>query len=105
ETESTDIHRTRYRRPRCGFFRNRERAGMSRVQHFIQMLEETDRFEVLTAAKGIWNPLARLPRVVEIEHRRDRIHAQTVQVILVDPEERIRDEIVLHFVAPVVEDR
>src|ERR1700756_3726818 len=75
------------------------------VQHFIQMFEEANRFEIFTPAKGIWNPLARLARVIEIEHGCDRVYAQAVEVILVDPEQRVRNQKVLHFVAAVVEDK
>src|SRR3984957_13448819 len=77
---------------------------MLRVQHLVQMLEETNRFQVLAATEAVWNPLARVARVVEVEHRSDRIDAQTIEVILVDPEQRVRNQKVLHFVAAVVED-
>ena len=44
-------------------------------------------------------------RVIEVEHRRDRIHAQTVDVILVQPEERVADQEIAHLVAAVVENQ
>ena len=46
-----------------------------------------------------------LPRVVEIQHRRDRVDPQPVGVVLVQPEQRVRQEEVADFVAPVVEDQ
>ena len=104
EAEPTEIDRPRNRGPRRGFFRNRQRAGMLRVQHFVQVLEEADRFEIFAAAEAVWNPFARLARVIEIEHGRDRVHAQAVEVIFVDPEQRVRNQKILHFVAAVVED-
>ena len=44
-------------------------------------------------------------RVIEIEHRGDRVHAKAVDVILVDPEERVRQQKILDFVAAVVENQ
>ncbi len=52
----------------------------------------------------IRRPLAVLARVVEIDHGRDRIHAQPVDVILLDPEQRIGDQKITHLVAAVIED-
>ena len=70
----------------------------------VELLQEIDRFEILAAAVSIRRPLAVLARVVEIDHRGDRVHAQAVDVILLDPEQRIRDQEIAHFVAAVVED-
>ena len=50
------------------------------------------------------HPLARLARVVEVEHRRDRVDAQAVDVELLEPVERVGDEEVAHLVAAEVED-
>jgi hypothetical protein len=48
--------------------------------------------------------LARLTRVVEVEHRGHRIHAQPVDVILVEPEERVAGEEIPHLIAPEIKD-
>ena len=53
---------------------------------------------------AIGNPFAGRARIIEIEHRGDRVHAQTVDVVLVDPEKRVREQEILHFVAAVIED-
>ena len=52
---------------------------------------------------GIHSPS--LARVVEIQHRRDRIHAQPVDVVLLEPEQRVRQQEVADLVAAVVEDQ
>ena len=46
-----------------------------------------------------------LARVVEVEHRGDRVDAKAVDVILVQPEQRVREQEAPHLVAPVVEDQ
>ena len=89
---------------RRGFLRHRQHAGEVVADRPVQLLQELDRFEILAAAVSIRRPLAVLARVVEIEHRGDRVHAQAVDVILLDPEQRVRDQEVAHFVAAVVED-
>ena len=44
------------------------------------------------------------PAIVAVEHRGDRVDAQPVEVILVQPEERAVDQELAHLVAGVVED-
>jgi hypothetical protein len=45
-----------------------------------------------------------LARVVEIEHGGDRVHAQAVDVIFVEPEHGARHQEAAHFRAAVIED-
>ena len=75
------------------------------VAEFVRLLEEKDRLEILAAAESVRDPLPRLARVIEIKHRRDRIHAQAVDVIFVEPEERVGDEEIAHFVAAEIENQ
>ena len=78
---------------------------MPRVQDFVQALEERDGGQIFAPAELVGNPFAGRARIVEIEHGGDGVHAQAVDVILVDPEKRVGDQEILHFVAPVVEDQ
>ena len=78
--------------------------GASRVRLRVELAQEIDRLEVLAAAESIRHPLAVVARVVEIEHRGDGIHAQAVGVVLLQPEERVREQEVADLVAAVVED-
>ena len=64
-----------------------------------------DRFQILAAAKRIRHPLTGFPRIIQVKHRRDRIHPQTVDVIFIQPEERISDQEIAHFVAAQVENQ
>ena len=72
------------------------------MHHFVQPFEKIDSVQILAAAVTIGNPLARLARIVEIEHRSDRVHAQSVNVIFVQPEKRVGNQEVHHLIAAVV---
>ena len=77
--------------------------GCTRVDDGVQLLEERDGLEVLAAAVRVRHPLARLARVVEVEHRGDGVDAQPVDVELLEPVQGVGDEEVAHLVAPEVE--
>ncbi len=78
-------------------------SGNDAVDLFVQLAQERHRAEVLATAVLVRDPLARLPRVVEVEHRRDRVDAQPVDVVPVEPEARAAHEERAHLVAVVVE--
>src|SRR6202011_1001088 len=60
--------------------------------------------EVLPAAELVGNPLAGLSAVVQIEDGGDAVDADTVDVIAVEPEHRVRDQEALDLLAAKVED-
>jgi hypothetical protein len=82
----------------------RDRAGHPSVRLRIQLLQERYRLQVFPAAVLVRKPVAVAARVVQIEHRRHRIDAKTVDVKLLEPIERIAHQERAHFVAPVIED-
>ena len=61
------------------------------VAELVQPLEEVDRLEVLVAAEDVRDPFAGLARVVEVEHRGDRVDPQSVEVVAVEPEQRVAE--------------
>ena len=69
----------------------------------LSSLQERHRVEVLAAAELVRDPLALVARVVEVQHRRDRIDPDPVDVVLAQPEQRARDQEVADLVAPEVE--
>ncbi len=79
--------------------------GSRAVGHLVELAQEADGLEVLAPAVLVGHPLAAAARVVAVEHRRDRVHAQPVGVVLAQPVEGARDEEVAHLVAAVVEDQ
>ena len=70
----------------------------------VEVAQEGDRFEVLPSAIRVGEPLAVLARIIQIEHRRDGIDAQAVEVKFLQPVESGGEEEVAHFVAAVIED-
>ena len=75
------------------------------VRQRIELPQELDRLEILAAAEAIRHPLPLLARVVEIEHRGDRVDAEPVDVILGEPVERVGEKEIADLVAAVVEDQ
>ncbi len=104
EAEAADVGRARHHRPRGRLFGDGLRGGLGAVHCRVQLAEEIDRGEVLAPAVAIGDPLPGAPRVVEVEHRGDGVHAQPVDVIALDPEQRARQQETSHLVAAVVED-
>ncbi len=79
EPEAAEVDRPAHRRPRGGFLRDRHGAGVLLVDDDVELAEELDGLEVLAAAEPVRHPLPFLARVVEVEHRRHRVHAQAVE--------------------------
>ena len=78
--------------------------GMLLVADLVELLEELDRLEVLVAAEDVGDPLAGLPRIVEVEHRGDGVDPEAVDVVALEPEQGVAEEEVLHLGPAVVED-
>ena len=104
EPEAAEIHRPAHAAERRRFLRRGDRAREIAVGQAVQLLQEADRVEVLAAAESVRDPLAFPARVVQIQHRRDRVDAQAVDVVLLEPEERVRQQEVPDLVPAVVED-
>ena len=59
------------------------------MRDFVHVLEEIDGLQIFAAPILIGNPRAFFARVIEIEHGSDGIYTETVDVIFVEPEERV----------------
>ena len=77
---------------------------MLAAHHGIQVLEELNRLQVLVSAVLVRHPLTVAASVVQIEDRSDSVHTQSVHMELLNPEQRIADEEILHFALPEVKD-
>src|SRR5437588_1277268 len=73
------------------------------MRRFVEFLQKRNRFEILSSAKFIRYPFAFLPAVIEVEHRRDRIDAQTVQMKFAQPIQRVADQKISNLVTPIIE--
>ena len=104
EAEPAEVGRARDARPGRRLLGRRDHAGLARVDELVQLLQERDRVEILAAAELVRTRLTGLARVVEVEHRGDRVDPQSVGVVLAQPEERVREQEVPHLAAPEVED-
>src|SRR5688572_13532116 len=69
----------------------------------VEILEKRDSFEILVSSVLVGNPLAGFSRVVKIDHRRHRIDSQTIQVILLEPEQRIGSQEIADLVPTEIE--
>ena len=79
-------------------------AGECAIDFAIELLEELDRLDIFLPAIFVGYPLALLAAVVEIEHRRDGVDAQAVDVEFVQPEDGAGYEEDADLVAAVIED-
>ena len=105
EAEAADIGRPRDQRPGGRLLGDRLGVALLLVDLDVEAAQEVDRLQVLAAAELVGDPLALLARVVEVEHRGDRVDAQAVGVVAVEPAQRAADQKSANLVAAVVEDR
>ncbi len=104
EAQPAEIDGTRDHRPGRRLLRERDEPRIFLMDQLVELLEEIHGLEILAAAELVGNPLARLARVVQIEHGGHRIHAQAVDVVDIGQEDRVGEQEGAHFVAAVVED-
>ncbi len=99
-----EVRRARDARPGGRLLRDRHGAGGAAVDRRVHLLQELHGLEVLPAAVLVRAPLALLAGVVQVEHRGDRVDAQPVDVHLLEPVRRVRDQEVAHLATAEVED-
>src|SRR5439155_2812082 len=80
-------------------------SGETLITDFVEAFQEIDCVEVLAAAVNIRDPLAGLPRIIEVKHRSHSVDAQPVDVIFVEPEERIADKKIPHFITAKIKNK
>ena len=105
KAQATLIDRARHQRPGGRFFGDGDGAGVLALDRDVEFAQKLDRLQILAAAVDVRHPLAGLARVVEVQHGGHSVHAQTVEVVFVEPEQRRRDQKAAHLMATVVEDR
>ena len=77
--------------------------GVTAQHGVVQLAQEGDGFKVLLAAVLIGLPFALLAVVVQIQHGGHGIHAQTIDVVLLQPVQCAGNEEALHLVAAKIE--
>ena len=103
EAQPAEVRRAGHARPRRGLLGDRDDAGADLVHRRVHLLQELDRLEVLPAPVLVRRPATFRTRVVQIEHRCDRIHPQAVDVELLQPVQRVGDQEVADLGAAEVE--
>ena len=78
--------------PCRGFFRDQNRAISILLKDRVEMLKEFHCFQILMTAVHICHPFAVILAVIQIQHRSDCVHTDTVCMIDIFPEERICDQ-------------
>ena len=71
----------------------------------VHVLEELNRLQVFPATELIGNPFSVFAGIVEIQHGRDGVDTEPVEMIHVEPEPSARQQEVANFVAAVVENQ
>ena len=104
EAEPAHIRRPAHHRPGGRFLGDGQHARAFRVDHLVHPPQEVDGLEVLPSTVLVWHPLPLATGIVQVQHRGNRVYPQSIQVVLLQPEQRIRDQEAAHLVAAVVED-
>ena len=83
--------------PRRRLLGHRHDAGRQLVHGGVHLLQELHGLQVFPAAVDVRCPAVLRPRVVQVEHRGDRVDPQPVDVELLQPVQRIGDQEVAHL--------
>ena len=86
ESQSTFFYISGNLRPCRRFLCDHKCSRISSKYNRIQMSEEIDCLQVLILAIFVCNPFSVLPSVIQIQHRSNRIHTQSVYMELLNPE-------------------
>src|SRR5574341_231473 len=102
--ESSYIGGARDTGPRSRLFRQRNGSRMFPVDEDVQIFEKGDGSDIFMPAELVGNPFARLPSIIQVQHRGDGVYAGAVNVIGVQPEQGAVKEKVADLGAVIVED-
>ena len=89
--------------PRGGLLGDGDDAGRYLVHRGVHLLQELHGLEVLPAAVDVGRPAVGGAGVVEVEHRRHGVHPQAVDVVLLQPVQRVGHQEVAYLAAAEVE--
>ena len=73
------------------------------MHHHVEFAQELDGVQIFATTILVGDPFAGLARVIQIEHRGDRIDTQPVDVALRQPVVRAGQQEAFHLLAAVVE--
>ena len=102
EAETAEIDGLRHHRPGGALLGYHHDVAVLSEYSFVELFYKCHGFEILSSAVGIRTPFAVLAPVVEIEHGRNGVDSQSVNVVDLEPEQRARHQEALHFRPAVV---
>ncbi len=103
ESQPAHVGGARNAGPRGRFLGNRQNAGVLQVRLQIEFLDERNGLQIFAAAKFVGNPIARLPAVIEVQHRGHGVDPQAIDVVLVEPKQGVAQQEIANFIATIVE--
>src|SRR5689334_5037092 len=77
---------------------------MRLIQIRVKAAKKIDGIQVFAPTILVGNPFTLFSGVVQIEHGRDGIHAQSVHMINIHPHQSAAHQEAAHLIAPIVED-
>ena len=89
--------------PCSGFFRDHVLVGVTAQHGVVQLAQESNSLQIFLAAVLVRLPLALLAVIIQIQHGCHRVHAQTVDMVLLQPIQCAGDQEALHLAAAEVE--
>src|SRR3546814_14244881 len=105
KTQATIGRRSRDAGPRFRILGDHQCAGATFAHDIIEMTQELDVLQILAAAVLVRYPFTGFARVVAIEHRRNRVDAQPVDVELLQPVQAAGEHEAMHLATPEVVDQ
>src|SRR5215475_9152358 len=70
----------------------------------VQVLDKVHGSDIFMAAKLVGNPFASLPAVIQVQHRSDGVHSETIYMVGIQPKQGAVQEKVANFGAVIIED-
>ena len=104
KTKSSLFYITCHTRPRRGLLCDNIRPRMIFFHHSVQMAQKFHCLIVFIASIFIWQPVAVLFSIIQVEHGRHRIHTQPVDMELLDPKQSIGHEKILNLFSSIIKD-
>ena len=87
------------------FLRDHQRPGIALVDETVDPLQEGDGFEIFIAAILVRRPFAVAAGIIEVDHGGNGVHAQPVDMELLEPVKRVHGEEIGDLAAAEIIDR
>ena len=103
EAQAPIRRRARHHGPGRGFLGDHELVGVAAQNGLVELAQKGDGLQVFLAAVAVGLPLAVPAVVIQVQHGGHGVHPQTVDVVLLHPEQRAGHQKRFHLRHTVVE--